>query len=57
MTTALETIPAAWSAADEEFFRVVATEVLTPEFLFGAGVLLASHDVETLREPLAALHR
>ena len=53
MTTALETIPAVWSAADEEFFRVVATDVLTPTFLLGAGVLLASHDIETLPEPLA----
>ena len=53
MTRALETIPAVWSAADEEFFRVVATDVLTPKFLLGAGVLLASHDVETLPEPLA----
>jgi hypothetical protein len=54
MTTALETIPAVWSAADENFFRVVATDVLTPKFLLGAGVLLASHDVETLPAPLTA---
>jgi len=53
MTRALETVPAVWSAADEEFFRVVAADVLTPKFLLGAGVLLASHDVETLPEPLA----
>ena len=53
MTGALETVPGVWSAADEEFFRVVATDVLTPKFLLGAGVLLASHDVETLPEPLA----
>ena len=53
MTPALETIPTVWSAADEEFFRVVASDVLTPKFLLGAGVLLASHDVETLPEPLA----
>lgn len=53
MTPALETIPTVWSAADEQFFRVVASDVLTPKFLLGAGVLLASHDVETLPEPLA----
>ena len=52
MTTAIEAIPAEWSAADEDFFRIVGVEVLTPEFLFGAGALLASYDVETLPEPL-----
>jgi hypothetical protein len=52
MTTAIEAIPAEWSAADEDFFRIVAVEVLSAEFLFGAGALLASYDVETLPETL-----
>ena len=53
MTRALETIPTVWSAADEEFFRVVATDVLAPKLLFGGGVLLASHDTKTVAQPLA----
>ncbi len=41
----LETIPTTWSDADERFFAVVK-RVLAPQFLYGAGVLLASYDDE-----------
>ncbi len=41
----LETIPTTWSDADERFFAVVK-RVLPPQFLYGAGVLLASYDDE-----------
>ena len=34
---------ATWCDADEEFFRVIGS-VLPPEFLYGAGALLASYD-------------
>lgn len=49
MTTspALESLPAAWSAADDTFFRVVAS-VFPADFTAGAGVLLASYDDERL---------
>jgi hypothetical protein len=52
MISAIETIPAVWSPADDAFFRLVA-QVLPSGFLFGAGVLLASHDAETQPESLA----
>ncbi len=39
----VETVPATWSAADEEFFRI-AGELFAPAMLAGAGVLLASYD-------------
>ena len=35
----------AWCDTDESFFRIVA-EALSPQFLFGAGALLASYDAE-----------
>ena len=49
MTTAsaLESLPVAWSPADDTFFRVVAS-VFPPEFTAGAGVLLGSYDDEQL---------
>ena len=34
---------AGWSAADEQFFRIVA-EAFRPAFLQGASVLLSSYD-------------
>jgi hypothetical protein len=39
----------AWSATDEQFFRITAG-LVSPSFAMGAGVLLASYDPE----PLAA---
>jgi hypothetical protein len=49
MTTAsaLESLPAAWTPADDAFFRVVAS-VFPPEFTAGAGALLGSYDDEEL---------
>jgi hypothetical protein len=41
--TVVESVPPTWSAADEQFFRIVG-ELLTPAFLAGASVLLASYD-------------
>ena len=41
--TVLESVPITWSAADEQFFRIVG-ELLAPTFLAGASVLLASYD-------------
>ena len=41
--TALESLPATWSPADDAFFRVVAS-VFPPTFTAGAGVLLSSYD-------------
>ena len=35
----------AWCDTDERFFRIVA-DALSPEYLFGAGALLASYDTE-----------
>ena len=53
MTMHPETIPASWTAADDDFFRV-AWDVLPAEFLAGAGVLLASYDDETAGDRTAA---
>ena len=49
MTTAsaLESLPVAWSAADDTFFRVVVN-LFPTAFTAGAGVLLASYDDEQL---------
>jgi hypothetical protein len=44
-TTPNETVPTAWSVADETFFRAVA-DVFAPSFLLGASVLLGSYDAE-----------
>jgi hypothetical protein len=41
--TVVESVPITWSAADEQFFRIVG-ELLDPRFLAGASVLLASYD-------------
>ena len=41
--TVVESVPITWSAADEQFFRIVG-ELLAPTFLAGATVLLASYD-------------
>lgn len=43
--TGAETVPAAWSAADETFFRVVR-DLFAPSYLLGASVLLASYDAD-----------
>jgi hypothetical protein len=45
MTTTTEAVPTAWTALDEGFFRVAA-DVFTPEFLWGAGAMLASYDLD-----------
>ncbi len=43
-TTRVETIPATWDdARDLPFFRITE-RLFTPEFCFGASVLLASYD-------------
>jgi hypothetical protein len=42
-TTVVESVPTTWSAADEQYFRIVG-ELLAPTFLAGASVLLASYD-------------
>jgi hypothetical protein len=39
----VESVPATWSEADEQFFRIVG-ELLAPTFLAGATALLASYD-------------
>jgi hypothetical protein len=41
--TVVEAVPSTWSAADEQFFRIVGV-LLEPRFLAGASVLLASYD-------------
>jgi len=43
MNQLLETIPTAWTAADERFFSVVV-RLFPTGFLLGATVLLASYD-------------
>jgi hypothetical protein len=55
MTTTHEAIPTAWTAQDEDFFRVVST-LLSAGFLEGASALLASNDVDAVAEnnPAAA---
>ena len=45
MTINPETVPSTWTTDDESFFRV-AFDVFSPDFLAGAGVLLASYDDE-----------
>ena len=46
-TTAVEHLPASWDdARDIPFFRTTA-RLFTPEFCFGASVLLASYDDAT----------
>ena len=45
MTINPETVPSTWTTADETFFRV-AFDAFSPDFLSGAGVLLASYDGE-----------
>jgi hypothetical protein len=45
MTINPESVPTTWTTADENFFRV-AFDVFSPDFLAGAGVLLASYDDE-----------
>ncbi len=39
----VEAVPTTWSAADEQFFRIVG-ELFHPAFLRGATVLLSSYD-------------
>ena len=43
MNKSSEPSRAAWSAADEQFFRCTA-DLFLPEFLWGSGTLLASYD-------------
>ena len=43
--TVAETTTHGWCELDERFFRIVAEE-LSPQFLSGAGALLASYDAE-----------
>ena len=45
-----------WTATDDEFFRTVA-HVFPAEFVFGAGVLLASYDDEVLPAPAVPVAR
>lgn len=45
MANSLESVSVFWSATDEQFFRVAA-ELFSPNFLCGAGVLLASYDAD-----------
>jgi hypothetical protein len=45
-TTLIETVPASWDEArDVPFFHLVE-RLFSPEFCYGAGVLLASYDAE-----------
>ncbi len=43
MGNAFESVPAAWSMRDEQFFRSTA-DCFSPQFLFGSGTLLATYD-------------
>ncbi|MDX6209030.1 MAG: hypothetical protein QOE24_1421 [Frankiales bacterium] len=42
----IETVPQTWNDADTAFFTLVA-RLFSPEFLYGAGVLLAAYDTDT----------
>jgi hypothetical protein len=46
MTLNPESVPTTWTTADDTFFRI-ATAAFSPTFAAGAGVLLASYDLET----------
>ena len=42
----LESVPQTWDAArDNDFFRIVAS-LFAPDFVYGAGVLLATNDTD-----------
>src|SRR3954452_13407726 len=43
MNLTTESVPTVWTSADESFFAI-AHELFAPDFLAGAGVLLASYD-------------
>jgi hypothetical protein len=44
--TSLETVPQTWDdQRDNDFFRIVAS-LFSPDFVYGAGVLLAGNDSE-----------
>jgi hypothetical protein len=43
MNESAQSVHDAWSPADEQFFRCTA-DLFVPEFLWGAGTLLASYD-------------
>ena len=43
MNTSPEMVPTVWTSDDERFFRV-AWDLFSPDFLAGAGTLLASYD-------------
>ena len=45
-TTSIENIPQIWTDQDEQFFRVTAA-LFSPDFCYGASVLLASYDNDT----------
>jgi hypothetical protein len=51
--TSAESVPTAWTPADEAFFRLVG-EALPPAYLLGASVLLASYDPEPAVTGIAA---
>jgi hypothetical protein len=54
MTQHLETVPASWTTADEDFFRTT-WDAFPSEFLAGAGVLLASYDDDAVPATLLVL--
>ena len=55
-TTRVETLPTSWDdARDLPFFRIT-DRLFTPDFCFGASVLLASYD-DTLDTPAATERR
>lgn len=44
-TTRIETVPQTWTDSDTAFFTIVA-RLFTPDFTYGAGVLLAEFDTD-----------
>jgi hypothetical protein len=54
MNTSYESVPAIWTAFDEDYFRVAA-DVFAPDFLWGASALLASYDPESALDPSPAV--
>ena len=41
-----ESVPQIWNDQDEQFFRIAAA-LFSPDFCYGASVLLASYDNDT----------
>jgi hypothetical protein len=50
MNKSSDPVRAAWSDADEQFFRCTA-DLFLPQFLWGSGTLLASYDEVLAQEP------